>query len=352
MDRLRRLFIVCVICVIGSDAQAQAPPPTLTIGNLATAASQAATSANLAASNPQANDALSTALATLRDARVLDQEIPTFVREYTSPDAIALAHRRQHQYTPAIKTAIDTIKGVANGLLAPGGGLTPELTNAVVQLQDAEQKAGLVWDIETLRLLERKYGPGSAKLNGVEVGAAYLTQRWAAFGVNKGGRPGPFEVVLAYFARVHHPIGRRDEARRRRRGRPARILLRPELGHRIGPVGVPATGIRLVRDGRDRGIGRSPAAALAGIASLRRLFRLGGAQGRLDRRPGQAVPGHPAVPVDSLGVLTRVQRFGPVKYERLDSQLPISQRPRSLADSHLGSWRLRIESYQRSAQWQ
>jgi hypothetical protein len=202
VDRLRRLFIVCVICLAGSDARAQAPAPapatTLTIGDLVLAAEQAATSANLATSNPQANDALTTALATLRDARVLDQKIPTFVREYTSPDAIALAHRRQHQYSPEIKTAIDTIKGVANGVLAGTGGLTPALNDAVVQLQDAEQKAGLVWDLETLRLLERKYGPGSAKLNGVEVAAAYLLQRQPVFGVDAGGRPGPFEAILAY----------------------------------------------------------------------------------------------------------------------------------------------------------
>jgi hypothetical protein len=141
---------------------------------------------------------LALAVETLRTAKVFDEDIADFVRQFTSPDALAIARRRQAHYDADIKTAVDTIKLIENGILPALKGNTPLLTTLVMELQTAEQQAGLVWDLETLRLLERKYGPDSAKLNALEVLAAYLLQRSPAFGVDAGGRPGPLEAIVAY----------------------------------------------------------------------------------------------------------------------------------------------------------
>jgi hypothetical protein len=117
---------------------------------------------------------------------------------FTSPDAVALAHRRQRHYNSDIKTAIDTIKALTNGILPQFCEVPRDLDAAVGELQDAELRTGLTWDLETLRRLERKYGPDSAKLNGLEVLVAYGVQRFPKFGLDATGRPGPLEAVLAY----------------------------------------------------------------------------------------------------------------------------------------------------------
>lgn len=198
MVRLKAVALVVTLSLSGSLVAAA---DAATIGDLVIAAENASAAANLDSSEPAAAAVLKRGLQTLRDAGVLDVDISTFVRRYTSPDAVARAHRRQGRYSSAltdISEAIDAIKVVANSVLPPINGLTPELRSTVRELMTAEQKEGLTWDLETLRRLERKFGPDSAHLNGVEVLAAYTLQRLPWFGVNKGGRPGPLEAVLAY----------------------------------------------------------------------------------------------------------------------------------------------------------
>lgn len=195
MVRVRVLILVCAFSVCGPLVREAAPA---TIGDMVTAAQEAARNVDLDTRDPAAADALAGAIETLRSARVLDEDIATFVRHFISPDAVALAHRRQGVYRTDIKTAIDAIKGLANSILPPLGGVTPALRAHVLELQTAEHTLGLEWDLDTLRRLERKYGPGSAKLNGLEVLGAYGLQRLPAFGVDGNGRPGPLEAVLAY----------------------------------------------------------------------------------------------------------------------------------------------------------
>lgn len=208
MVRVTVVLIVCTFGVYGPLVRAAAPA---TIGEMVAEAEKVARNVNLGTRNAEAAAEFAVAVETLRNAGVLDQEIGTFVRRFISPDAIALAHRRQRQYTIEIKTAIDTIKGLTNTVFPSLGDDAPALTGMVSELQDAEQDAGLKWDLETLRRLERKYGPDSAKLNGLEVLAAYGLQRWSPFGVDAGGRPGPLEVVLAYAPSY---ISRSDEKMR------------------------------------------------------------------------------------------------------------------------------------------
>ena len=208
---MARLNVLVVVCVISWCAPFAPDANAATVGEMVAAIEQAAASAGLDTREPAAARALTIAITTLRDAGVFDEEIGTFVERYTSPDAVALARRRQERYTVAIKEAVDTIKAVTNGILIPLGGVMPSLRASIVELQTAEQNTGLTWDLETLRRLERKYGPESAKLNGLEVLAAYGLQRVRVFGVDEAGRPGPLEVVLAYAPAY---ISRSDEQMR------------------------------------------------------------------------------------------------------------------------------------------
>jgi hypothetical protein len=193
MARLRTIVLVCALSVCGgalTDAAAA------TIGELVAAAERAAGAANLAVANPEAAERVVQAAKTLRQAGVLDDEFVEFFERFKERDAVGLAHRRQWLYTTEIKFAIDTIKTLNNAVLSPP---PPDLDQLVGDLQELQQKYLLEFDLKTLRLLERKYGPGSAKLNGLEVLAAYGLQRFGPFGVDpSSSRPGPLEAVLAY----------------------------------------------------------------------------------------------------------------------------------------------------------
>jgi hypothetical protein len=188
------LALLLVVAPAVSDAS--------TVRDLVAAAETAATSANLPAQNAAAASALAMALDTLRASRVLDEDLEVFVTRYVSPDAIARARRRQSRYTADMKQAIDTIKAMANVVLPAVGAPSAGLDALVLELAVAEQTVGLAWDRETLRRLARKYGPGSARLNGAEVLLAYALQRVPGFGIVSSGaqkgRPGPLEAVLAY----------------------------------------------------------------------------------------------------------------------------------------------------------
>ena len=194
MVRVRAFILACAwsFGVAAGDASAA------TIGDLVAAATRAAEGVNLSVRNPEAASEVFAAIETLRKANVLDEDITEFFTRFTSPDAVALAHRRQLRYTTDIKPAIDAIKAFNNAVLPSMGGPPAEFETMVAELQDAQMRSRLAFEIETLRLLERKYGPGSAKLNGLEVLAAYGLQRLPVFGVDPSGRPGPLEAVLAY----------------------------------------------------------------------------------------------------------------------------------------------------------
>jgi polyhydroxyalkanoate synthesis regulator protein len=227
MDRLKTLVIVLLAScgLVATDAAAA------TVKDLLDTVSQAVTSAqdttkaaaaqavaeqerrnqeDLLASLARAQTALGDARTTLTEAGVLEHDITAFAKQYVTPDALALARRRQHQFTARIDEAIDTIMAVSQSIL-PESALTQQLRDQVNALHVPGIDAGQQWNLETLRLLERKYGPKSAKLNGIEVLAAYVLQRNSAFGVDATGRPGPFEVVCAY---VPTYLTRSDETMR------------------------------------------------------------------------------------------------------------------------------------------
>jgi len=147
--------------------------------------------------NPAVAVELQRAIDVLTSAGVLDEEIETFFRRTEARDAQTLARRRQDRRVAGLSRAIDTVKEIINNNLADAKAITPEVRRTFTEWEDVERKSALQFNLETLRKLEVKYGPNSAKLNGLEVVLAYALQRTPGFGVGRDG-PGRFEAVAAY----------------------------------------------------------------------------------------------------------------------------------------------------------
>jgi len=196
MDRIRLLVVVVVIGCDPVTAWAA------TVRQWVDAVGQAAAAHGVVTSSPrnEAQIRLDEATVTLTSAGVMDEELADFVNRYTRPDAVALARRSQSRYTGDITGAVLTVKRIF-AFLPAGAKNEPVLNKIVLELSAAEIAASMQWDAEVLRRLARKYGPGSAKLNGAETLVAYALQRTPGFGLDsKTGYPGPLEVVAAYTA--------------------------------------------------------------------------------------------------------------------------------------------------------
>jgi hypothetical protein len=191
-----RLLVVWAICIWGPAA----PAAAATVGQWVSGVESAAIAARLLPPAGEAQKALEQAKRTLTEANVLDEEIAGFVWRYASPDVLALARRSQGRFLADVSPAVTTIKQLFS-LLPDAAKVEEPLRGIVLELQTAETTASMKWDLEVLRRLERKYGPRSAKLNGLEVLVAYSLQRTPGFGIDSTtGYPGPLEAVLAYSA--------------------------------------------------------------------------------------------------------------------------------------------------------
>lgn len=195
MARVARVVVVAL--VVWTTA---APAWAAKVSDWVTGVETAATAAGLLTPGSVAQQAFDEAKRTLTDANVLDEELSAFVASYTRPDLLALAHRNQHRFVTDVSPAVTTVKQLFT-LLPLAAQTTEPLRSIALELMKAETTESMQWDFEVLRRLERKYGPGSAKLNGVEVLLSYVLQGTHAFGINRQtGYPGPFEAVLAYSA--------------------------------------------------------------------------------------------------------------------------------------------------------
>lgn len=118
--------------------------------------------------------------------------------------AAAIARAASGTIPPAMAAALEGMRGIAGNELrellqtkegrdAATQALWP-LTALHAQLLDLS----LAESLEKLRRYERKFGPKSARLNTIEVGANFLMQRVRGFGPDDEGWPGPWEVIAAY----------------------------------------------------------------------------------------------------------------------------------------------------------
>ena len=193
MARVRRLVVWTVIVWAAAS-----PARASKLSEWLTGVETAASAAGLLTPGSLAQKAFDQAKRSLTEAKVLDEEIASFVSRYARPDVIALAHRDQRRFDADISPAVTTIKQLFT-LLPPAAQTAEPLRSVALELQKAETADSMKWDFEVLRRLERKYGPGSAKLNGAEVLLSYALQGTGPFGIDSVTRyPGPFEPVLAY----------------------------------------------------------------------------------------------------------------------------------------------------------
>lgn len=191
-----RLLVVWAVCAWTATVSLSAAK----VSDWVSSVESAAAKAGLLTPGSEVQQEFDRAKRTLTEAKVLDEEISGFVWRYASPDMLALARRSQGRYLADVSDAVTTVKRVFSLLPGPARKDEP-LHSVVLELQTAETTRSMRWDLEVLRRLERKYGPRSAKLNGLEVLLAYGLQQTPGFGIDRAtGYPGPLEPVLAYSA--------------------------------------------------------------------------------------------------------------------------------------------------------
>ena len=171
---------------------------------------------------PELARELTEALQALEASRVLDAPIRPLVTG-TSVDFLSTARRQQHTFeflnSPTLRALWNIIRkarnlnwdeenlppSVSRGILRrlrDDTRFDTEAINAMFRAYDELDK--LLQDDaqgqarDRLSRYERKFGPGSAQLNALEVGIAYLLQDRKGFGYGPDDGPGPLEVVASY----------------------------------------------------------------------------------------------------------------------------------------------------------
>lgn len=190
-----------------------APGAGQTIADAVRAVDEAVALTGLPQANPEVHGELAPHLEALRRSTFADwpvQEIAAALGERPQLSNLArlnsaLVPRRE---AVALLGALDVSVTAASGVVE--NELTAALvgrlgaTEAEVRLRPwillnaALLEQSLADSVEKLRRFERKFGPGSARLNGLEVLANYLLQQTPGFGPDARGWPGAFEVVASY----------------------------------------------------------------------------------------------------------------------------------------------------------
>jgi len=141
------------------------------------------------------------------------------IGDVQTPSFLAVSRRRQSDYAFGIDstsaTTLTRIRQITNVSLRPvlrtkvGADSARRVLAAFDSLHEAKLNLSLATSMEKLRRYERKFGPGSAQLNIVEVLLSYVVQQVPGFGPNSEGWPGPLELVAAY-APAYMTVVKRD----------------------------------------------------------------------------------------------------------------------------------------------
>lgn len=202
-----RLIIIALFLSLPIHGRAQENDSTL--AGLAAALRTAMRLASFAESHPELYARASQALSRIENSAVTLQEAAALTGK-PGLNALSRLHQRRFDFNAAgfvsadsLEADLQLLKSVANNELTEAldekldESTTDALLQPVTQLQEAQLQISLNESIERLRRYERKFGPGSAPLNGPEILLNYLLQRAPGFGPHANG-PGPLEAVLSY----------------------------------------------------------------------------------------------------------------------------------------------------------
>lgn len=195
-------FIVVVTLWQVPAAAAQAPEQTLQAFANAIAAAQR--EADLATADPALNAEIDGYLDTLKASGLLTRSMNDVAEAVHNPRVSALSRMPSGLLAPKALDAISQLQGLANHQLrdALKAKVPPTRVTAILQpvadLHVRQLEASIARSEEILRKYERKFGPDSARLNGLEVFLNYGLQRVPRFGPNAEGEPGPLEAIASY----------------------------------------------------------------------------------------------------------------------------------------------------------
>lgn len=204
--RVARLLFVVVLCV--------APPAAAqTVTDAIASVEQAVTRTSFAQKQPMLDAELRRHLQAVRDSGLAGKSVDDVAAALSERPKMAHLARLGSGLRP-IREVVAAARDIDAALTAAGAIVDNELTAALIAAAgNAEaQKILAPWtalyrallsqsledSLEKLRRFERKFGPGSAHLNGIELVANYGLQRLPHFGPDENAWPGPLEAVAAY----------------------------------------------------------------------------------------------------------------------------------------------------------
>lgn len=210
--RLTRLAAAVLLTSLPLAAWAEEPA---TVGDLVQSVRAAADIADFATGDTKPdNDELMGALRIIEESDATAMTLEEAVRRIETPGLMAMSHRRSKDYsfsTPAagdrerLEEAVRDVRRIAQGPLDDElgeKGLTEDerdvLLAPVAEYHVAKLDAAIAGSIEKLRRYEKRYGPGTPPLNGVELLLNYAVQSAPNFGPDDDGWPGALEIIAAY----------------------------------------------------------------------------------------------------------------------------------------------------------
>ena len=215
MSALRRAALAAALAgaMIAPALRAQAPAPSTsyTVEDILVSLHRAALEIRFDTVNANANRILDSLTALLRGAKATSLSIPQLVDiiEHNRAGLAAVARWDPQHYTlwtqPWFDSTITALRQIANTPLANAmparlaSGRVNELLAPIDALGNAIRAAAQANNQEKLRRYEVKYGPGSQRLNAVEVALNYVGQLWVpGLRPSTDGWPSPYELVASY----------------------------------------------------------------------------------------------------------------------------------------------------------
>jgi hypothetical protein len=198
-----RVVTLVALLMLSSSATAVSAQ---TLRQFKDAIATARTESDLAATDQAIDREIVAHLAVLGDSRLLDCTYEELAAVMHGPKMASIARMPGRVCIPPapVWEAVRRLQGRANFQLAAaleaklGEARADQILEPVSRFHLAQLEASIARSNDILARYERKFGPDSARLNGVEVVLNYGLQRLPKFGPDPDGLPGSLEAIASY----------------------------------------------------------------------------------------------------------------------------------------------------------
>jgi len=201
---MARRLIRLVIVVALFQPQTAVAQESVTLRDIVSAMDEARTRSNLVAVDPEIDAELGAHLDVLRSSGMLEHTAVELAAATRIPRMSAIARTASGTAPQRVVVALYEVKGLRNNEVREALEAATSVEEArrvlapVTAFQTAQLDLSIEDSVRVLRMYERKFGPASARLNGIEVLLNYAMQRLPGFGPNAASEPGPLEVIASY----------------------------------------------------------------------------------------------------------------------------------------------------------